>query len=76
MYCSGGSARYNARPMKPWMFFLTAVAGWMNRRQQEAIAYCSGLILFQGLLRFDVLTFGVAEQSSVTGDDEDAVVGD
>ena len=27
------------RPMKPWTFFLTAMAGWMNRRQQEVIEY-------------------------------------
>jgi putative transposase len=25
--------------MKPWTFFLAAVAGWMNRRQQEVIEY-------------------------------------
>ena len=23
----------------PWRFFLVAIAGWMNRQQQEAIAY-------------------------------------
>jgi hypothetical protein len=23
----------------PWTFFLMAIAGWMNRQQQEAIAY-------------------------------------
>ena len=27
------------RPMRPWTFFLAAMAGWMNRRQQEAIEY-------------------------------------
>ena len=24
---------------KPWTFFLVAVAGWMNRQQQDAISY-------------------------------------
>ncbi len=23
----------------PWQFFLVAIAGWMNRQQQEAISY-------------------------------------
>jgi hypothetical protein len=23
----------------PWRFFVVALAGWMNRQQQEAIAY-------------------------------------
>jgi len=27
------------RPMRPWAFFLAAMAGWMNRRQQEAIEF-------------------------------------
>ena len=25
--------------IKPWTFFLVAVAGWMNRQQQEVITY-------------------------------------
>ena len=25
--------------MRPWTFFLTAIAGWMNRRQQEVIEF-------------------------------------
>jgi len=25
--------------MQPWTFFLTAVAGWMNGRQQEATEF-------------------------------------
>jgi hypothetical protein len=24
---------------KPWQFIVTAIAGWMNREQQEIIAY-------------------------------------
>jgi hypothetical protein len=27
---------------KPWTFFLVAVAGWMNRQQQEVISYLTG----------------------------------
>ena len=27
------------RPMRPWTFFLAAIAGWMNRRQQEVIEF-------------------------------------
>ena len=26
-------------PWKPWTFFLVAIAGWMNRQQQDAISY-------------------------------------
>ena len=25
--------------IKPWTFFAVAIAGWMNRQQQEVIAY-------------------------------------
>jgi hypothetical protein len=25
--------------IKPWTFFMMAIAGWMSRQQQDAIAY-------------------------------------
>jgi len=28
---------------KPWTFFAVAVAGWMNRQQQEVISYLTGV---------------------------------
>ena len=33
--------RYHPTTMtwKPWTFFMVAIAGWMNRRQQDAISY-------------------------------------
>ena len=31
--------RWSIMTLTPWRFFLVALAGWMNRRQQEAIEY-------------------------------------
>jgi putative transposase len=30
--------------LTPWRFFLVAIAGWMNRQQQEAIAYAESFV--------------------------------
>ena len=37
----GTGATLQSRPMSPtpWRFFVVALAGWMNRQQQDAIAY-------------------------------------
>jgi len=38
-------------PMKPWTFFLAAVSGWMNRRQQEVTEFLKeeGAVLSAGV---------------------------
>jgi hypothetical protein len=32
---------------KPWTFFLVAIAGWMNRQQQEVIGYLTGYATYR-----------------------------